>query len=110
LDDYRGGINQGVNTFLGEEIKAWGGWAEFIVKPVEWYQLAVGGTLDNPRNGDVRGTALPRTYNWTYYFGNRFPVGGGLTFAVDFEFWRTGYLGAEEGVAERIEFWMMQVF
>lgn len=110
LDDYRGGINQGVNTVLGREIRAWGGWAEFVVKPVEWYQLAVGGTIDNPRDNDVKGTALPRNYNWTYYFGNRFPVGGGLTFAIDLEFWRTGYLGAEEGTAERIKFWLMQVF
>ncbi|MCI0642951.1 MAG: hypothetical protein L0Y72_19115 [Gemmataceae bacterium] len=110
LDDYRGGIAQGVNTFLGQEIRSSGGWSEFLIKPFEWYQLALGATIDDPVNRDVRGTALPRVYNITYYAGNRFPVGGGLTLGLDFEFWRTGYLGLEEGTAERIKFWMMLSF
>jgi hypothetical protein len=110
LDDYRGGIAQGVNTFLGDEIKSRGGWTELVFKPFEWYQPAIGITLDDPVNRDVRGTALPRVYNWAYYVGNRFPVGGGMTFGLDFEFWHTGYLGLEEGTAERIKFWAMMTF
>lgn len=110
LDDYRGGIDQGINGVLGREIDAWGGWTELVVKPRDWYQLAAGVTVDDPRNGDVLGSAFGRTQNVVYYLGNRFPVGGGLTFAFDFEFWRTDFLGFDHGDAQRIKFWLMQVF
>ena len=69
--------------------------------------------LDHPFKGDLVGMTfddLPRTANWTYYVGNRFPVGGGLTLGLDFEFWHTDYLYLSEGKADRFKFWAMLTF
>ena len=113
LDDYRGGIDQGINPIVGSEIRAWGGWTELLAQPFKWYQLSVGATLDHPFQRDLAGMTfddLPRTANYTYYVGDRFPVGGGLTLGLDFEFWHTDYLYLSEGRADRFKFWAMLTF
>jgi hypothetical protein len=72
--------------------------------------LALGATIDDPLDRDLAGSASARTLNRTYYIGNRFPVGGGLTFGLDCEFWRTGYIGFQDGTATRVRGWMMLAF
>ena len=53
LDDFRGGIAQGVNPVTGRTINTTGGWAELVTQPVKWYQNSVGYSVDDPENADI---------------------------------------------------------
>ncbi len=53
LDNYFGGIGQGVNLTKREMIKSEGGWAELLYKGVKDWNFAVGAGLDNPHNKDL---------------------------------------------------------
>jgi hypothetical protein len=116
LDDLRGGAGQGVNTFLGREVAASGGWCELVARPCTWYQAAVGITTDNPVNGDVVG--IPngvnanggRTKNGAWYVSNRFFLGKGLTVGADYTSWTTDYLAYQPGHATLCKFFVQQNF
>jgi len=110
LSDWRGGIGQGVNTATGEEIESHGGWAELQVQLRPWWKLALGATKDNPTDNNLFGNATTRTLNWTWYIGNRFPLGGGLDIAFNVEVWNTEYLMLEKGDAVRFKTWLIQRF
>ena len=110
LSDWRGGVGQGVNTTTGEEIEAHGGWTELQLELQPWWKMAVGGTMDNPNDSDLIGNTTGRTLNWTWYVGNRFPLGGGLNIATNVEFWNTDYLTQRKGDAMRLKLWLIQRF
>ena len=44
-----------------------------------------------------------RTLNCVWYIGNRFPVGNGLLFGLDYENWTTQYSAFRQGKASRIK-------
>ena len=110
LSDWRGGIGQGVNTATGEEIESHGGWTELQFQMNPCWKLALGATLDNPTDDDLFGNATSRTLNWTWYVGNRFPLGGGLNIAFNVEVWNTEYLTLGKGDAVRFKTWLIQRF
>lgn len=110
LSDWRGGIGQGVNTVTGEEIESHGGWTELQFQMKPWWKLALGTTMDNPTDNDLIGSAFTRTLNWTWYVGNRFPLGGGLNIAFNVEGWNTEYLTRRKGDAVRFKTWVIQRF
>lgn len=97
LDDWRGGIAQGENLTTGQTILSRGGWAEFVFRFIDWHQLSVGYSTDDPLNREVEQGG--RTRNTMWYVGNRFPVGGGLLFGLDWENWYTTYKGFQQGDA-----------
>lgn len=53
MDSYWGGIAQGVNHALGEEISGYGGWTELKLKATDKYTLNLGYSVDNPDNEDL---------------------------------------------------------
>jgi len=110
LSDWRGGSGQGVNTTTGREIESSGGWTEVQFAPSEFYTLAVGMTGDNPLDSDLVGNVTSRTLNWTWYVGNRMDFGGGLSLAVNAEFWNTEYLTLSGGDAMRLKTVLIQRF
>ncbi len=98
LDDWRGGIAQGENLVTGQTILSRGFWAELVCRFVNWHQLSVGYSTDDPLNREVEPGG--RTRNQMWYVGNRFPFGGGrLLFGLDCENWYTTYKGFHLGDA-----------
>jgi hypothetical protein len=124
LADFRGGIGQGLNLPRKIPIHAKGGWAELVYRTCPWYQVAVGATVDDPRNGDLEGINQPlfagfeeginkgfaAKLNYSYYVSNRFFVGNGLTFGAVYTNWNTEFTGLRAGHASLFKFFMQQAF
>lgn len=124
MDDYRGGISQGINVQRQKVVRAAGGWGELVWRLAPWYQLGVGATIDRPTESDVEGINLllfpgfpqgvdvgaGRTLNWTCYVSNRFPLGKGLTVGMDYIYWNTEYVGFKAGHASLAKFFVQQAF
>lgn len=124
LADFRGGIGQGINLPRKIPVHSKGGWAEFIYRVCPWYQVAVGFSIDDPRDSDLIGINQPLfagfeeglnkgfapKLNHAYYLSNRFLVGNGLTFGADYTNWNTEYVSFRAGHASLFKFFMQQAF
>jgi hypothetical protein len=88
MDDLRGGILQGINTATARTIRADGGWAELSVKPIKWYSIHGGYTIDNPQDDDLPGQAPGQNNVW--YVANRFYFDP-MEFGLDYLNWTTHY-------------------
>jgi hypothetical protein len=108
MDDYRGGINQGINPFTGQTIASTGGWAELVYRPVRWYQGSVGFSIDAPDSAVV--PVGGRTRNYVWYIGNRFPIGNNVTLGTEYSRWTTDYNGFAHGSASLIKFFCQLAF
>jgi hypothetical protein len=108
LDDFRGGIAQGINYVTGQSIASRGGFAELVYRPVRWYQQAVGYSLDDPTNSDV--PASGRTFNRSFYASSRFPVGKGLLFSMEAQHWLTEWKSFNAGDAVLLKFFTQYNF
>jgi hypothetical protein len=95
LADFRGGIGQSIDFLTGDEIESIGGFAEVYWQTTELFGFGLGGALDNPDFDDLGDGA--RASNWTVYLATRFDWGGGLRSGFDVMFWKTQYVGREEG-------------
>jgi hypothetical protein len=107
LDDVRGGIGQGVNTVRGREIAARGGWLELAAQVTSWDLLAVGASLDDPRNSSLSPGAITNVYsgtrsrNFARWIYDRIDLGGGFNFGGEIIFWETFYKALDDGRANR---------
>ncbi len=101
LDTYVGGINQGVNPLTLEEVGAWGGWAALTMGP--WYDVRynIGATLDNPENGDLNGGG--RSQNESYFANSIWQMNQALQMGLEFSYWKTEYIGLDEGDSFRVQ-------
>jgi len=101
LDDYFGGIAQGVNFQSGEVVAASGGWATVEFRPVEKVLTSVGFGMDDPddealaRGGRSRNQAI-----WTNVLWNIRPV---LTFGLEASWWDTEYVELDDGSSMRLQ-------
>ena len=102
LSDFRGGIAQNINFETGQAIGSRGGFAELVYRPVSWYQQAIGCSMDNPINSEVPSTG--RTLNRAIYASSRFPVGKGLLFSMETQFWQTEWKSFNAGEAVLLKF------
>ncbi len=100
LGDFRGGISQSLNVTMGEEIDSRGGWAELHWQATDLFGLAAGGSIDNPDADDLE--VASRASNWTLYVASRFDWGDGLRSGLDVIFWKTQYIGRDDGDAIRV--------
>lgn len=100
LDDVRGGIFQGINTVTGDEIRSRGGFVELSYKPVDWYEVTGGWSTDDPYNKDLESAA--RASNQVSYFANRFKFGD-FSFGLDYLYWKTQYIGFQNGDDHRFQ-------
>ncbi len=112
LDDVRGGVGQGVNAVTGEEIDARGGWGELRFRLTEGYTPSVGISYDDPDRDDLNPAALggPRDLNRTAYLSNHFDLGGGLQIGLEYIYWKTNYVGLDDGDANRLNLWLIYKF
>ena len=108
LNDFRGGIGQGVNTALGEEIESRGGWIELGVQVRPRYKFSTGFSSDDPKNRDI----LPggRTENRVWYLVNQLRLAPTFMIGLDYLYWRTDYRGLEEGTDNRFNLYFIYNF
>jgi hypothetical protein len=105
LDDIRGGILQGINVTTGREVHSEGGWVELGARPMRWFSLHAGYSMDNPRDTDlpVAGPTVGRAENRIFYGAIRGyfdPIEIGL----DYLHWTTEYNGGfDDGTDNRFQ-------
>lgn len=101
LDDYFGGILQGVNPATREVIKSMGGWMQLSYKHNDKWNYRLGFGIDDPEEKDLSNTMISRN---SFYFGNIVyslipPVDIGL----EYSFWETDHKGLSKGTDNRIQ-------
>jgi len=102
LDDYFGGILQGVNIVTREGIKAMGGWAQVRYQPGQKWQIHAGFGLDNPSDKYLdRGM---RSKNRFVYINGLFEVIPSMMVGLECSHWETEYKEMRRGTDNRIQF------
>ncbi len=108
LDDFRGGINQGVSTETGREIESTGGWAELSFDLRSGHTVYGGYTVDDPRDGQVPAGGRVRNYAW--YIGNRQRLGKPFLVGIDYLRWTTNFAGLRSGTDNRVNAYVQYDF
>jgi len=105
LDDYFGGIGQGVNSTTvptdPKEIRSNGGWGalRYTLNPSTTFSLGAG--LDNPNDNDL--AALARSRNQTIFANVITKLTPNFILGLQLSDWKTEYKGAAEGNALRTQ-------
>ena len=100
LNEWRGGVGQGINLEEGKVIQAAGGWWEIVTRTCEYHRFAVGMGVDKANGGDV--PLHGRTRNLVSWARNEFMPGSGIVFGCEYFLWSTQYNGYEPGKASLI--------
>ena len=100
LDDYFGGILQGVNPTTQEVIKTAGGWLQLSYKHSDKWKYYLGFGIDDPKNTDLSEEMRSRN---SFYFANVIytlipPVNVGL----EYSYWETEYKKRSTGTDNRL--------
>ncbi len=101
LDDYFGGIGQGINRSLQRAIAAEGGWAQVVLSPSDEININIGYGLDNPDHDDLN--TGDRSKN-ELFFGNLFyHLTEAVTLAMEYSHITTSYKGGDDAVNNRVQ-------
>ncbi|HNR12980.1 MAG TPA: DcaP family trimeric outer membrane transporter [Thermodesulfobacteriota bacterium] len=101
LDDYFGGIVQGVNAIEGDEVMSRGGWAQVSYQPYQQWKTNFGFGIDDPDNGDIN--AGGRTFNKYYYANVLYNLIPPVTLGLEYSYWNTGIKDQSNGTDNRIQ-------
>jgi hypothetical protein len=92
VNDLRGGIGQGIDTFHGKEIDALGGWVSARFQPTDYFSLSFGYTFDNPQDEDVEDFgATGRRFNSAAFINNVWDLGSGVSVGYEYQYILTYY-------------------
>jgi hypothetical protein len=101
LDNYFGGIGQGINKTLDTEIGAKGGWAQLVLDPVEWLNCNLGYGLDDPDDGDLnKGN---RSKNELLFANVFFKLNSAVTLGFEYSHMTTSYQEASDATDNRFQ-------
>jgi len=101
LDDYFGGILQGVNPTTQEVIKSAGGWLQLSYLHNDKWTYHLGCGIDDPKDNDL--SAGMRNRN-QFYFGNVvYSLIPPVDIGVEYSYWKTEYEKKRAGRAHRIQ-------
>jgi hypothetical protein len=102
-DDVRAGIGQGINEARGREIETVGSWGEVQVSVDPRWTIAAGATMDDPKDEDL--DAGMRRKNRVAYGAVRLSTLERLQVGLEYLYWKTDYLDAPDGDANRVDLW-----
>jgi hypothetical protein len=108
LDTYYGGVGQGVNMALGEEIEAVGGWAQLLWDPTTKVSVGLGYSVDDPDDEDL--SAGMRSKNEMYLVNVAYKFTPALTGMAEYSQMTTGYLEGEDATNDRVQLAMKYTF
>lgn len=101
LDDYFGGILQGINPLTQEAIRTTGGWMQLAYKRGDRWNYHFGFGIDDPRNDDL--PAGMRNRN-SFYFANAvFSLIPPVDIGIEYSYWDTEYVRKSSGTDNRIQ-------
>jgi len=101
LDDYFGGVGQGINLALDREVESVGGWASVEFDPTDKARFAGGVGIDDPEDADLAdGSRSLNRSVWGNFF---YDFTDYLSTAWEVSYWATKYKGEEEGTAFRLQ-------
>ena len=106
LDDYMGGIGQGVNKSTPKEIRSHGGWAalRYVMNPSTSFSIGAG--MDNPNDADLPVQTSPltvRTLNQTIFANVINKITPNFILGLQLGEWRTEYKNAATSNALRAQ-------
>ncbi|MDB9822973.1 hypothetical protein OAC89_04655 [Deltaproteobacteria bacterium] len=101
LDDYFGGILQGVNRVTRDVIRTSGGWAQINYKPDDKWQYNAGIGFDNPSDVDLE-TGM-RSRNGFIYLNTLYRIIPPMTMGIEYSHWETEYIDMNEGTDNRLQ-------
>jgi hypothetical protein len=101
LDDYLGGIGQGINRVSGEAIAGYGGWLAIESRPSSRSFVGFGASIDDPDDEDL----LPgsRTKNGSLWANYLYNLRSYLRTGVEISHWATDYLERQDDSALRLQ-------
>jgi hypothetical protein len=102
LDDYFGGVLQGINAVTQSEIRSKGVWAQIGFKPGNKWQYNTGFGLDDPDNKDIND--YMRDKNSFYFINALFNLTPFLTLGLEYSYWTTNYLNLGAARDNRLQF------
>ena len=108
VDNYNGGIGQGINITQGTEISARGGWVQAVWSPVNLIRTGAGLGVDDPEEADLSGDA--RTFNGRLFANIFFRVTDKVTLGLEYSRIRTDYALTSDMQNHRVHFNAMYVF
>jgi len=101
LDDYLGGIGQGINLVSGDAIESKGGWLAVEITPGPRSFIGVGVSVDDPKDEDLLPGQRSRNSSvWTNYLYN---VRSYLRTGLEISHWATDYIDLEDSSAFRLQ-------
>ncbi|GMV07707.1 MAG: hypothetical protein AMXMBFR53_39820 [Gemmatimonadota bacterium] len=103
MDDYLGGIGQGIRVAgsSATEVGAHGGWAELAIRTAHGTHLHLGYSLDDADGDDLAAGARDR--NSAFWGTASHDPGGGLRYGLEVSRWQTRYKGMAEGTSWRVQ-------
>lgn len=100
LDDYLGGVGQGLDVVRGLEVESRGGWLAVERRGERW-RLALGGGVDDPDDATLPAGARLRNQALWVSAVRRLPLG--LEAGVELSRWTTDYEGVPDGSSYRVQ-------
>jgi hypothetical protein len=101
LDDYFGGILQGINTTTHKEISTKGMWSQINFAFNKEWQYTAGYSFDNPDTDDLN--IGNRDKNSFYFVNAMFKILPMLTIGIEYDYYQTEYKGLADGTVNRIQ-------
>ncbi len=108
LDTYYGGVGQGVNTKLGQEITAIGGWAQLLYDPTDKLGFGLGYSVDNPDDEDLN--AGMRSKNEQIFANVAYKFTTALTGMAEYSHMVTDYAEQADATNDRVQVAMKYAF
>ena len=110
LDTYYGGIGQGVNLSLGEEIEAIGGFAQLLYDPTDKLSFGLGYSVDDPEDEDLVGNKTIMSKNEMYLVNVAYKFTAALTGLAEYSRMTTDYLEKDDATNDRVQLAMKYAF
>ena len=108
LDTYYGGIGQGVNTALGTEIEAQGGWAQLLYDPTDKLSFGLGYSVDDPDDEDLA-VGKP-SKNEMYLVNVAYKLTAAVTAMAEYARMTTDYKDKPDASCDRVQVSMKYAF
>ena len=102
LNEWRGGVGQGINPIEGKVIRAMGGWTEVVAQSCDYHRCSLGMGVDKANGSDV--SEFGRTRNMIYWARNELLLDPSMILGCEYFYWSTMYKGLNSGNANLIQF------
>lgn len=101
VDDYFGGVGQGINVARRIGVKARGGWVALDLDTADDMTVSFGASIDDPEDADLGPGA--RTLNRAVWGNFVWSFHSAVRAGVELQWWKTEYKGLDDGDALRAQ-------